>query len=309
MPAPTTAGEQVNRLIIKNKLSADEAVRQVLGEITTVLPQGARVISKGLNFIEYQDAEGFTHRITRQGDANSPDFGRISDQTDRPGVLPITQQFPGLENTLNTAIGAVNRGLTGQLATLTEEDRALLESIRTATLQQLNQRFTREGGELVTQLFGKGTNQSTLAGNALADLQQAQGFVQNEALSNLSQLDLGLRQFLTQLSTGAGSDILGLITNQGTQREIAAGQLALGNRTLDQQIADSARQFMLDFEKFQASQRRSPLPGILSGIASLASAIPGIGPAIGAGLSTIGRIAGGGGSGAITGAGSTFPQN
>lgn len=300
--APTTAGKRVNELIIKKGLSAEEAIKQVLGEISVSLPQGSQIINQSLNYVEYRDKEGYIHKVQRNADATSPDFGRINDQTDRPAVLPVTQQFPGLQETLNQATEAVRGGLSGQLKGLSPEDQALLQTIAQATQQQLNQRFEREGGELVSQLFGRGVQQSSLAGGALADLLQAQGLVQNQASSDAAARQLGLQQFLTQLSSGTGADILGLLTGQETQRGIASGQIAQQGRELDQRASEAARNFLLEFEKFQASQRRSPLGAILSGVGSLAAAIPGVGTAIGAGLSGLGRIiTGSAGSGGGTG--------
>lgn len=280
---PTSAGKQVNDLIIKKGLSAEAAVRQVLGDLTTTLPPGSTITNQSLNSITYRDKEGYDHTIQRNGDANSPDFGRTSEQTARPAVLSATEQIPGLGATLEQAMAAVKGGLSGQLSQLTEQDRAALDAITKASQEQLQQQFTRQGGELVTQLFGQGTNKSTLAGNAAADLQQSQGLVQNQALSDAASRQLGLQQFLTQLSTGTGSDILGLITGQETQRALGAGQLGLGQQELDQRSAEAARNYLLEFEKFKAQQNKSPLGAILSGIGSFGSAIlgvPGISSAI-----------------------------
>lgn len=280
--AATPAGKQVNELIIKQKLSAEEATRRVLGDIQTVIPQGAQILNQSLNFLEYRDKEGFIHRIQRNGDANSPDFGRLSEITDRPDVLPLTEQIPGLSGTLSAAQAAVQRGLGGNLAQLSPEDRAKIDAISKSTQEQLAQRFTREGGELITQLFGQGTQRSSLAGQAAADLFQSQGLVQNQALSDIAQIELGLQQFLSQLSTGAGLDVLDQLTGQETQRAIAGGQLGLGREQLAQQQIEQSRQFMLELEKFNASQRKSPLGAILGAITPFLSLIPGIGPALSA---------------------------
>lgn len=286
--APTSSGKKVNELIIKNKVSAEDAIKQVLGEINAVIPEGAQIINQSLNYIEYKDKEGYVHKITRNGDATSPDFGRLNEQTDRPAVLPATQQIPGLSDTLKQAMDAVRGGLGGHLSQLTPQDQAQLEAISNAVQQQLTQQFTRQGGELVTQLYGRGTQQSTLAGQAVADLLQSQGLVQSQALSEAAQRQLGLQQFLTQLSTGTGADILKAITGQETERGIASGQLGLGQRDLDQRAAEAARNYLLEFQKFQATQRKSILNRILAGVGSLAAG--------GGGLGALGGLLGIGGN-------------
>lgn len=295
--APTSAGQKVNELIIKNKLSAEEAIRQVLGDINAAIPQGAQIINQTLNYIEYRDKEGYVHKVQRNADANSPDFGRINDSTDRPSVLPLTQQFPGLQGTLEQAMAAVKGGLSGQLSQLTPEDLAKLEAISSSERQQLEQTAARTQGELITSLYGSGINRSTVANQAGADFSQALGIALGQQQSGAAQRQLGLQQFLSQLAAGTGTNILGTLTGQETERAGASGQLALGREQLDQQSTDAARNFLLEFDKFKATQNRSKLPGILSAIASLASAIPGVGPFIGAATKAIGSGIGGGSKG------------
>lgn len=294
--APTTTGQQVNELIIKSRLSNDEATRRVLGNVRDrfALPQGAVIISESVNDLRYRDAQGFTHIIQRVGDANSPDFGRVKElSTDRPAVLPLTDQIPGLSGALQSALGAVNRtfGTTG-LAGLSPEDAAALDAISRNERAQLEQQSERTQGELVTQLFGQGINRSTIANQAGADFAQALGIALGQQESNAAQRNLDLRKFLTQfgLETGrTGSDFINAITGQETARAGTSAQIGLGREGLEQSSQEAARNFLLEFDKFKASQNRSKLPGILSSIASLATAfIPGIGPAISGAIGGIG---------------------
>lgn len=284
--APTETGRRVNELIIKGKLSPEAATRQILGQFNPVIPPDAQILSRGVNGVTFIDAQGFLHQMTRNGDATSADFGRVNDETNRPAVLSATDQIPGLSNTLSQAQGAVNRGLSGGLAELTPETLALLKTIEESSIEQLRQKFTKEGGDLVASLFARGMNESTLAGDAVGRLQQSQGLVLNDALSDSASRNIGLRQFLTQLSTGAGVDTLLGLTGQETSRALGAGQLALGGRELEQRGVDSARSFQLEKEKLDIQrQGQSPWRSILSAVASLgAAAIPGIGPFISAGI-------------------------
>lgn len=295
--APTNTGKRVNELIINNRMSAEDATRSVLGNLADryTLPQGATIVSSGTNDLIYKDAQGYTHRIQREGDANSPNFGRVSElQTDRPAVLPLTEQIPGLAPALQSAINAVNSRLTGGgLLPLGASDEASLDAISNSERDLIRQESTRAQGELVTQLYGQGINQSTIANQAAADFAQALGIALGTQSSNAAKRKLDLQQFLTQLTTGAGLDLIGNITGQETTRAGTSAQVGLGRDQLNEESEQAARNFMLEWERFQASQRKSALPGILSGIASLATAIPGVGPFIGAGIGGLGGLFGG----------------
>jgi hypothetical protein len=284
--APTSSGKRVNELIINNRMSADDAVRSVLGNLGDKysLPQGATIVSSGLNDLIYKDAQGYTHRIQRDGDATSPNFGQIRElQTDRPAVLPLTEQIPGLSPALQSAINAVNTRLSGGgLLPLAASDEQALGAISDNERNLINQEATRAQGELVTQLYGQGINRSTIANQAGADFAQALGIALGNQASNAATRKLDLQKFLTQLVTGGGLDLINSITGQETSRAGTSAQVGLGKEQLNQQGEEAARNFMLEWQKFQASQKKSILPAILSSVASLATAIPGIGPFIGA---------------------------
>ncbi len=291
--APTNTGKKVNELIIKNKLSPDKAVLQVLGSLKDkfTLPQGAAIVSEGLNDLVYKDAQGFTHRVQRNGDATSPDFGRVSEiGTDRPAVLPLTDQIPGLDIALQGAISNITSLFDGGgLAPLSEADNAGLQAISDSERNLISQEAARTQGELVTSLYGQGINQSTIANKRGADFTQALGIALGNQASNAAKRKLDLQRFLTELMTGSALNLTGSVTGQETQRATAGAGIDLGREQLDQAGTDAARNFMLEWEKFQAQQNKSKLPGILSGIASLAANfIPGVGPLVSAGISGIG---------------------
>lgn len=279
--APTSAGKQVNELIINQRLSAEEATRRILGPISrSALPQGAEVIGESINELQYRDAQGFVHTLRRDGDATSPTFGQIKTATDRPAVLPLTQQIPGLDPALQAAINAVRGTLSGGgLAPLGASDEASLSAIDQAERDLITQESTKAQGNLIAGLYARGLNESSLANDAAAAFSQALGIALGQQQSGAAQRKLGLQQFLTQLITGSGLDLIGNITGQETQRAGTSAQIGLGREQLEQEGDIAARNFLLEFEKFKASQNKSKLPAILSGVASL---VPFVGPFLGA---------------------------
>lgn len=269
--APTNAGKRVNELIINQRLSAEEATRRVLGSISrSSLPEGATVIGESLNELQYRDAQGFVHTLRRDGDATSPTFGQIQTSTDRPAVLPLTQQIPGLDPALQSAINAVRGTLSGGgLLPLSLGDEESLSAISQAERDLITQESTKAQGNLISSLYARGLNESSLANDASAAFAQALGIALGEQASRAAQRKLGLQQFLTQLITGSGLDLIGQITGQETTRAGTSAQIGLGREQLTQQGQEAARNFMLEWEKFQAQQNRSKLPSILAAAASI----------------------------------------
>lgn len=272
--APTSAGKQVNELIIKSGLSPEEATRRILGNLADkyTLPQGATIITSGVNDLIYKDAQGYTHHIQRGGDATQPDFGRVREvQTDRPAVLPLTEQIPGLSGALQSAINAISGG--GGLRPLSPEDESALSAISQNERNLLNQEATKAQGELITGLYGRGINQSTIANEAAADFSQALGIALGNQAAGAASRKLDLQKFLTQLISGQSLNLLNTVAGQETQRGIAGEQIKFGREGLEQQSTEAARNFMLQWDKLQAELNKSKLPGILSSIASIAANI------------------------------------
>jgi hypothetical protein len=303
-----------------------DLLRNFFGDIQ--LPAGvdpSQIISRDAGALTYRDAEGYTHRLERNLNGTSSDIGRVTEtSTDRPAVLPVTKQIPGTENAIQQALGVLSGtfggvantgegqffGLpnpavsgnqtqgfqgTGALGNLSPADKALLDQITKATLEQLDQQFTRQGGDLVAQLYSRGMNESTLANDAVTRLQQGQGLVRNQALSDAAGRELGIRQFLTDLSTKSALDLFNSITGNETTRGVASGQIGLGREELGQRRIDSDRQFQIEQQKLELQrQNQSPWKSILSAVATLgAAAIPGIGaflgPAVGAATGGFGK--------------------
>lgn len=261
--APTTAGKRVNELIINQRLSADDAVMRILGPISrSALPEGAVIIGESLNELQYRDAQGFVHTLRRDGDATSPTFGQIQTSTDRPAVLPLTQQIPGLDSALQAAINAISGG---RLATLSAEDEASFSAIDQAERDLISQESTKAQGNLISSLYARGLNESSLANDAAAQFAQALGIVLGNQASGSAQRRLQTRQFQTQ----ALMDLITNITGQETTRAGTSAQIGLGDRQLKQSGDEAARNFMLEWEKFQSAQKKSILPSILSAAASI----------------------------------------
>jgi len=293
--APTDAGKRVNELIIRNRMSPEQATIQVLGNLKDrySLPQGSVILEGGLNDLIYKDAQGYTHRIQREGDANSPNFGQVRElQTDRPAVLPLTDQIAGLSGALQAAIQAVNSGLSGNLATLTPQNESELNAISENERAQLNQEANLRQGELVTGLYGQGVNRSSIANDAAAQFAQAVGIALGNQAANAAQRKLDLQKFVTQLATGTGLDVLNNVSGQETSRANTSAQIGLGKEQLNQQSDEAARNFLLEWQKFQASQKKSILPSILSAVATIGGGLLG-GPAGAAIGGAIGKKIGG----------------
>ena len=312
---------------VYNRPEYQQLLQNFFGDIQ--LPAGidpSQIISKGSGHVEYRDAEGYTHRLERNLDGSSSDLGKVTESsTNRPEVLPVSKQIPGTENAIQQALGVLSGvfgggqqqfanpegngeffGLpvngnqtvttqgfqgTGALGNLSPADKALLDQITKSTLEQLDQQFTREGGNLVAQLYARGMNESTLANDAVTRLQQGQGLVKNQALSDAAGRELNIRQFLTDLSTKSALDLFNSIMGNETTRSVSSGQIGLGREELGQRRVDSDRQFQIEQQKLELQRKaQSPWRSILSAVASLgASAIPG--------LSGLGGILGGGGFG------------
>lgn len=283
--APTNTGKKVNELIIRDRMSPEEATRRVLGDISNqfVLPQGATILSSSINDLVFRDAQGFTHRVQRDGDANSPRFGQIREVgSDRPSVLPLTDQIPGLSGALQGAINAVNQTLSGGLSPLSAGDESSLAAIDKAERDLITQESARAQGELITSLYGQGINKSTVANDAAANFAQALGIALGQQAKGSSERRFDIQKFLSQLQAGTGLDLIKSISGEETTRATESARVGLGKEQLDLTAEDAARNFMLEWEKFRKSQEKSKLPGILSAVASIAtSLIPGAGPAIG----------------------------
>lgn len=247
--APTAQGERVNRAIIalgKNP-SQDQVTQAILSVIGPIdagqVPAGSTITYQDPTRIEYIDNQGAKHTLTRTGDANDPNFGRIIDEI--KGFDPtfaeqsLRQLGPSFmtEDERRILSGLQDRISNPSLQNFSPEDQAFLDQINAAENAALEQQFEDAQGKLVSSLFGRGVEASSIAGTEAARLAQEQGLVRATSLANQGQRALGLKEFLSNLNlsqTGLGLE--GLRTQLGTrsdaldrllQGEISGRQLGL----------------------------------------------------------------------------------
>ena len=200
------------------------------------IPPGSQVISRSGSAAEYIDPEGFRHVIRRSLDGRDPNAGQISDNTNRPNVLPAAQgqqnltndllkQFqylaaqqsanagalargenpagldPGVKQYLDQITGLANRlSAAPSLASLDPTTQALLDQISAAEQAKLQQQFQESQGTAIAQLYGNRTNQSSIGNQAIGQLLQQQGLVSSDQLANAAARNLQTRQYLTSLN-------------------------------------------------------------------------------------------------------------
>ncbi len=316
---------------VYNRPEYQQLLQNFYGNIQ--LPAGvseSQIINRDVGSLTYRDAEGYEHRLERNLDGTSSDLGRVTESsTNRPEVLPVSKQIPGTENAIQQALGVLSGVLgggqqqfanpegngqffglptngnpnattqgfqgTGALGNLSPADKALLDQITKTTLERVGQQFTKQGGGLVASLYSRGMNESTLANDAIARLTREQADAESGVLADAAGRELGIRQFLTDLSTKSSLDLFNSIMGNETTRSVSSGQLGLGREELGQRRIDSDRQFQLEQQKLDLQRKaQSPWRSILSAVATLgASAIPGIGaflgPAVGAATGGFGK--------------------
>src|SRR5262245_7288414 len=292
----------------------EQAALQFFGPIP--IPPGSQIISQSASGAEYIDAEGYRHSIRRSLDGRDPNAGQVQDNTNRPAILPPAAGQQQLQQGLTSGVGALSqqqlqnalslaRGETPPAFALRELDpqtAAALEAISRAEQAQQQEQFQRDQGTLLANLFGNRIQQSNIATDAAGRLLENQGRLTLQQLANAAQRNLGVRQFITQNAQQGSQDqtnallsFLNSLTQQGTQRDIAGGQLGLGYNELAQRQQQANQQFELGQQQadIQLAQQRSALNKVLkatqiaANIASLA----------GGGISAYGALTGGSGGG------------
>ena len=278
----------------------------------------------------------------QQTDLSSQLLNQLAEQFAQP------IQTPDIQNIMDRILGLTTQlQLPPGLQALDPQTQAMLDTINAAQNAQLQQQFDTAQGKLIAQLFGQGVNQSSIGNQAAGQLLQQQGLVQQQANADAAARQLGLQQFLSDLfRQNQQTALSGLLQGGGLAlNEFATGQQAR-SQTLEEMIQglnnlmgiqtqrDIASSGLgLDFQKFLENQRQfnvgsylnaeqlraqerianankpSLFDNILKGVGAAVSigAAPFTGGASLFGLA--GSLFGGGGSGAITGAGSMWPQN
>jgi hypothetical protein len=248
------------------------------GDLTSQVPPGSQIVNSTPFKIEYKDAEGYTHTLTRGGaDAIS---GQLSKQTDRPNILP---------NKGNNDIIAQLQSRLAQsfdptkLAELPPEVAAQLQQISDAEKARIGQQGEDERGKLISQLYGNRVNQSSIANDAAARFAQQLGLVNQQQSSDAASRTLGVRQYLTNAGLQQNQDLgslLASLSGQQSQRDIAGAGIGLDQQRLDEMMREFNKnyglgQVGLELQKQGQDQANSPFNKflkVLSATSGLASA-------------------------------------
>ena len=207
------------------------------GDLSSQVPPGSQIINQTPFKIEFKDADGYTHVLTRAGAEGAS--GQFQNQTDRPPILPNQQQNDFLKQAY--ARLQQNLGPIG-LAELPPEVQAQLDQMSAAEKAQIAQQAQDTQGKLVAQLYGNHVNQSSIANDAAARFAQQLGLVNQQQASDAAARSLGLRQYLTSAGLQQNQDLASLLANlsgQQNQRDISGADLGFNQ----QQLAEQMRQF------------------------------------------------------------------
>ena len=261
---------------------------QNFGSLADQVPPGSQIVNQTPFKLEYRDAEGYTHTLTRK-ETGGPNLGNVTRQTDRPSILPQSQTQ---QSTLDMLRQRVQQGYTqpAQFAALPPEVQAQLDAISAAERGDIARQAADARGQLVAQLYGNKVNQSSIADDQSARFLEALGRVQQQQAAGAAQRTLGLQQFLANLNQQQNEGAANLYANlsgQGTQRDIAGAGLDLDKLRLN----EASRQFnasnYLDTLRTQLAQQEvdqanSPFNKFLRGLSAAGALTGGIGTLYGA---------------------------
>lgn len=199
------------------------------GEIP--VPPGSQIIEQSPFKVTYKDAQGYTHTLTRNA-AGGQEGGQVTEQSDRPAILPNEQQNEFLKtlqggqgdlarqqlaNALALAkgekVGALDPGIQQyldqiqqlsarlqgptQLLELDPATKAAFAAQSQAEQGRLRQQFEQDQATQLANLYGNRINQSSIANSALGELLQKQGLVSQQQLSDAAMRELQARVALT----------------------------------------------------------------------------------------------------------------
>jgi hypothetical protein len=236
------------------------------GSILDTVPPGSQIISSTPFKVEYRDAEGYTHVLTRKPDSS----GQVTQTTSRPAILPNKEN----EATMAALRARVEKGLNAGpagLAQLDPETAAALKAISDAERGRIDQGINDQQGQLIAQLYGNRVNQSSIANEAGARFAEGAGRVRQQQSADAASRELAIRNLLTtiaeqanQFQTGTAANLLGNLTGQGTQRDIAGAgidlsKLQLGEQSRQFNLSNYLDQLRSQLERDAFEESRSPL--------------------------------------------------
>jgi hypothetical protein len=236
------------------------------------------VTSRTGSALSFTDPQGFIHNLTRNLNGVDPRLGEVRESsTNRPAVLPsspgeqtaINTLLPNLVNLFNSPVG---------LSQLDPQTLGLLQQMKAAEDQALQEQFDRQLGTLVAQLTGQGIGSSSIAGDILGQAKQQQGLVKSQAQGQQAQRQLGVQEFLTQgqqtRDQGMQDFVLNLL-NQALNRDVSGAQVGVQK----EQVANQNDQFfrtlqeqIRQFDEMKRMQERQSLfNNIMKGVTTAAS--------------------------------------
>ncbi len=229
------------------------------GSITDQVPPGSQIVSQTPFKVEYRDAEGYTHVLTRKPGAD----GQVQQTTNRPAI-PTSPAQQGQQQFAQRIQDNLQQDFTRPitLAELDPQTYAALKAQSDAEQAANNQAIGDQQGQLIAALYGRGVNQSSIANNAAAQFAQRAGLVRQQQQSDAANRELAVRNLLTTLGQQQRELQAGLysnLTGQQNTRDIAGAGLDLDKLKLD----EAARQFnstnYLDTLKTQLGQEQFDL--------------------------------------------------
>lgn len=245
-----------HRIASSQFFNSPEYQQFIIGQFGEIpVPPGAEVISRSPLEVRYKDAEGYEHVLTRNVSGGA-EGGQITENTNRPPILPTgggqpglldsliggarglsEQQLanllaqargekpaafdPGIQGDLDQILGLVQK-LSGptQLLELDEGARAAFAAQSAAEQARLRQQFEQDQATQLANLFGNRINQSSIATNALGQLLKQQGLVSQQQQSDAYMRELQARIALTEEERiRLGQALQGLASSAGARLE------------------------------------------------------------------------------------------
>jgi hypothetical protein len=252
------------------------------GDLRSMVPPGSQITNVTPFKVEFKDAEGYSHAITRAGaDAAS---GQFQNQTDRPPILPNKGQndiIAQLQSRLQQSFDPT------KLAELPPEVAAQLQQISDAERARIAQQGQDTQGQLVAQLYGNRVNQSSIANDAAARFAQQLGLVNQQQSSDAAARNLGVRQYLTNAGLQQNQDLSSLLASlsgQQNQRDISGAGIGLDQQRLDETIRQfnknyGLQQVGLELQKQGQDQANSPFNKFLKVLSATSGLAQGAGTA------------------------------
>jgi len=252
------------------------------GDLRSRVPPGSQITNMTPFKVEFKDADGYTHTLTRAGaDASS---GQVQNVSDRPPILPNKSQqdfIAQLQTRLQQSLDPT------KLAELPPEVAAQLQAISDAEKARIAQQGEDARGQLVAQLYGNRVNQSSIANDAAARFAQQLGLVQQQQSSDAANRNLQLRQYLTGAGLQQNQDLASLLANlsgQQNQRDIAGAGLGLDQQRLDEAMRQFNKNFGLqqvglELNKQALDQQNSPFNKFLKTLNAASGLLQGGGTA------------------------------